>query len=76
MAYAKGQVKVPFQINSKQPDAEANVFVVRHIHLPNFKFRLILKICFGSRHDAIMKILFLQLHKPTHTTYQQEIPHE
>jgi len=37
-----------------------DVFVTRHLLLKNIVLQLGLDISFGSRHDAVMKILFLQ----------------
>jgi len=53
--------ELPLQINGKKPGAGVDVFVARHLLLQNIVLRFDLDIYFGSRHDALMKILFLQL---------------
>ncbi len=49
--------KLPLQIHRKKSWAGVDVFVARHLLLQNIFFHFDLDICFGSRHDARMKIL-------------------
>jgi len=53
--------KLPLQINGKKSGAGVDVFVARHSSLQNKVPHFDLDICFGSRHDAQMIRLFLQL---------------
>jgi hypothetical protein len=41
--------------------AGVDVFVTRHLHLQNIVLQFELDISSGSRHDAVVNILFLQL---------------
>jgi hypothetical protein len=52
---------LPLQVNSEKSRTGINVFVARHLFSQNITLHFDLDICFGSRHDALMKILFLQL---------------
>ena len=53
--------ELPLQIHRKKPGAGVNVFVARHLLLQNISHNFDLDICFGSRRDARMNRLFLQL---------------
>lgn len=53
--------KLPLQVNHRKARAGVNVLVSGHLGLRNLVLQFDLDICFGSRHDARMKILFLQL---------------
>ena len=53
--------ELPLQINSEKPRTGVDVFVARHLFLRKDVLQFDLGISFGSRHDADMKILFLQL---------------
>jgi len=49
------------QVYCEKSRADVDVFVARHLLLQNINLHFDLDICFGSRQDARMKILFLQL---------------
>ena len=53
--------KLPLKVNGKKPRAGVDVFVARHDAPSKYHSVFDLDISFGSRHDAAMKILFLQL---------------
>ena len=53
--------KLPLQVQRQKPRAGVDVFVARHSLLLNITRQFDLDIWFGSRHDAEMKRLFLQL---------------
>ena len=53
--------KLLLQVDGEKAWAGVDVFVARHLLLQNINFKFDLDIYFGSRQDARMKILFLQL---------------
>ena len=56
--------QLSLQVNGEKPGAGVDVFVARHLPLQNIVPYFDLDIWFDSRHDAVMKILFLQLRYP------------
>ena len=53
--------ELPLQVHRNKSRAGVDVFVARHFLPPNFTCQFDLDIWFGSRHDAGMNKLFLQL---------------
>jgi hypothetical protein len=53
--------QLPFEIDGDQPRAGVDVFVAGHDSSFARTYALSIDIPFGSRHDASMKRLFLQL---------------
>ena len=53
--------KLSLQVDGEKPGAGVDVFVACHLFLQNIVHHFDLDIYFGSRQDAVMKILFLQL---------------
>lgn len=52
--------KLTLQVYGEKSWTGVDVFVACHLFLQNVNLQFGLDICFGSRQDANMKILFLQ----------------
>ncbi len=60
--------ELPLQVISEKSWTGVDVFVARHLHFQNMALQFDLDIYFGSRHDAVMKMLFIQLRWASHET--------